>query len=574
MFSSALALTVIAAGALPAESPPASLAEDVEAIDHARRLLSPEEQLEYDDRSLKIDPLSPGLFARLPALESPGPIEGESWALTSKEQQVSSEKVAAVLGRTAEVERFPHRTGPGLLIAGLTTFGISSLTTAGLGIASAAMGNKEGPAEAAGVVAFIGGGVGLVLTIVGWVAHGSSDRMVPLELGADLARDYNSSVANWLVTKRSPTPGADIGKAPLADSEPRATVVADDAPEVPSLSPSAQESVVPTSGFSAMDSDGVRIISIEVGGPAEQRLQIGDVILSIDGIPVPDIDVMNRYLARCRRGDRLAFRVRRRGTPTEATLTLGGTAVRAPRPAPAPAAWHATPLDASPSRAAGLTLKKLETSSELSIDAPANEAVDEVPSLSEPSPFVLSAVHPKVTGWSLGIADYLLLPAFDARVLAPLGPNWSLEADVFTLGLANVVKIGLRTTAFGDEGLSLAFHFGVMGALDFSPIGQMILNSERNPEWLAVEPSVGATLSVGGRRAQLSLALRGGFGFGAIGNSDLLAVPMFEPSLGVEFGVARGLNMIIVAEATVVPLLTRRAETVGVAPRLVVGLAF
>jgi membrane-associated protease RseP (regulator of RpoE activity) len=87
-------------------------------------------------------------------------------------------------------------------------------------------------------------------------------------------------------------------------------------------------------------SSGIILQHIEKGSAAERAgLRMGDVLTSFDGRPVDSIDGLLEALRSHKAGDKVAYKVRRRGGSIEGTLTLGK---RPPQPA-APAAPQPTP---------------------------------------------------------------------------------------------------------------------------------------------------------------------------------------------------------------------------------------
>ena len=69
---------------------------------------------------------------------------------------------------------------------------------------------------------------------------------------------------------------------------------------------------------------GIRVVSLSDGGPAEAAgLQVGDILLSMDGIRVATLDELNAQLYIHQVGDRVTLTVYRGGKQLELTLTLG-----------------------------------------------------------------------------------------------------------------------------------------------------------------------------------------------------------------------------------------------------------
>ena len=66
------------------------------------------------------------------------------------------------------------------------------------------------------------------------------------------------------------------------------------------------------------------MVSLSDGGPAEAAgLQVGDILLSMDGIRVATLDELNAQLYIHQVGDRVTLTVYRGGKQLELTLTLG-----------------------------------------------------------------------------------------------------------------------------------------------------------------------------------------------------------------------------------------------------------
>lgn len=74
-------------------------------------------------------------------------------------------------------------------------------------------------------------------------------------------------------------------------------------------------------GLRLTDRDGVRVVEI-LEGAARGKLRVGDVILAVDEIPMPDTRAVRSYLARLRVGDRARIVVRREGMIIEAEVAL------------------------------------------------------------------------------------------------------------------------------------------------------------------------------------------------------------------------------------------------------------
>ncbi len=68
---------------------------------------------------------------------------------------------------------------------------------------------------------------------------------------------------------------------------------------------------------------GVLVVAVSSGGPAEQAgLEVGDVVLKLDGVATPSVDVIHRLLTRERIGRRVALQVLRNGTLARLDLAV------------------------------------------------------------------------------------------------------------------------------------------------------------------------------------------------------------------------------------------------------------
>jgi Lon-like protease len=64
-----------------------------------------------------------------------------------------------------------------------------------------------------------------------------------------------------------------------------------------------------------------QVSSVTIGGPAHDRLLPGDLVVSVDGVPATDSDVIQRLVRRHRVGEHVLFAVLRDGSQTEVTVT-------------------------------------------------------------------------------------------------------------------------------------------------------------------------------------------------------------------------------------------------------------
>ncbi len=85
---------------------------------------------------------------------------------------------------------------------------------------------------------------------------------------------------------------------------------------------------------------GARIEAIKGGSPAEEaRLQVGDVVVAINGKPITGLKDLRNAVLTSKKGDKLILTVQRRATQTDITVTLGeipvGTTATLPATQPA-----------------------------------------------------------------------------------------------------------------------------------------------------------------------------------------------------------------------------------------------
>ena len=93
--------------------------------------------------------------------------------------------------------------------------------------------------------------------------------------------------------------------------------------------PPEEESLFPELGISTAEVSGEsrrRVLAVSTGSPAKTAgFQAGDVMVSVDGIPLPDGETLNQAMAAKRWGDSAVFVVRRQAkdrAPEEVTLTV------------------------------------------------------------------------------------------------------------------------------------------------------------------------------------------------------------------------------------------------------------
>lgn len=84
--------------------------------------------------------------------------------------------------------------------------------------------------------------------------------------------------------------------------------------------PAQADPIYPSLGLSSTPVEGekaLKVILVSEKTPAEKAgVQVGDVIVSFDGAPVPDKETLNRLVAAKRWGDEVALAVKR-GTETK-----------------------------------------------------------------------------------------------------------------------------------------------------------------------------------------------------------------------------------------------------------------
>src|SRR5206468_11538920 len=82
----------------------------------------------------------------------------------------------------------------------------------------------------------------------------------------------------------------------------------------------------------ARDGDRLTVREIQPGSPAASAVQVGDVLHSIDGVPVGTADALREAVQSRSAGDKLALALTRKGKRVEASVTLAATS----RPLAAP----------------------------------------------------------------------------------------------------------------------------------------------------------------------------------------------------------------------------------------------
>lgn len=91
--------------------------------------------------------------------------------------------------------------------------------------------------------------------------------------------------------------------------------------------PYERDSLYPSLGFSVSESAGVRkIIAVEKDSiAARSGFQVGDQVLSLDGVPTPDRETWNRIMAAKNWGDTALVTVKRGGAEVKIDAQLRRT---------------------------------------------------------------------------------------------------------------------------------------------------------------------------------------------------------------------------------------------------------
>lgn len=191
--------------------------------------------------------------------------------------------------------------------------------------------------NALGALAERGGAADAVLVVLVGSGH--------VAYGLGIARQAAAMGFDGRIASVIPIPVED------EDGEPVASVRASYADFVWGLPPEG-DPLYPALGLSAIavsdDDPRRRVIHVPEDSVAvEAGFQVGDVLLSMDGEPLPDREAFNRRMAGKRWGDRAAFTVERAGETVELTAWL-----RRDRPEPpdedAPPEQHPPPTAAHP----------------------------------------------------------------------------------------------------------------------------------------------------------------------------------------------------------------------------------
>lgn len=288
-----LALTLGVAQVARAEVPDPAVHTPAARLDQARATV-------YKQKALDLRVASPQLLSsNTGRADPPAP---QAWRIVHpKGHEVSVENVAAKLHRTRELEEFPREidstaawVGGWILVAAASVGSTVPLLLA--------TDSESETVEAVGATAGVTGGVGLITLIIGAVLHSTSDHEVPLSVATNMVREYNEGLAIELGAAAAPA--GVIASPELAASPDRAS------PAAPSV----------RLGLRLFESEGVRIT--EVVHATASALRAGDLLLSMDDIPMPTLAALRSYTARLRPGDTVKLRVRRSSVELDVSLHL------------------------------------------------------------------------------------------------------------------------------------------------------------------------------------------------------------------------------------------------------------
>lgn len=204
------------------------------------------------------------------------------------------------LGLRSESEEHQNST--------LTVFlaGLGGMTVGGA-IAGATVNSSEAYGFAFGAII---GGAGLIATIVSAVMFHSEDTLEP------------ESSTEWALSGPTPAPVAEVkATAPTTTTAPKPSPK----PVGPTQAVAASKAVpAPKSTSLALkleviESDGLRLSRAP---SALSQLQVGDLLLSIDGALIAGLDELERAQAKLHPGDKVSLVVLRKGKPVEIAAVL------------------------------------------------------------------------------------------------------------------------------------------------------------------------------------------------------------------------------------------------------------
>ena len=334
-----LALTLGVAQVARADVPDPAVHTPAARLDQARATV-------YKQKALDLRVASPQLLSsNTGRADPPAP---QAWRIVHpKGHEVSVERVAEQLHRTHELEEFPHETDTTAAWVGVWML-VAAASVGSTVPILAALDADKGAIGATGGTAGVLGTAGLITLITGAVLHSGSSREVPLSVATNMVREYNAGLAVELGAEvtapedqdasrdKAPTALVDEVAAPSpAERRPSAIgsrdVVRSDAglgdrsPSATAAPPSARDpasrAAAPTRlGLRFLDSEGVRVT--EVVDAIASALRVGDLVLSMDDIPMPTLAALRSYTSRLRPGDTVKVRVRRSGVELDVALHL------------------------------------------------------------------------------------------------------------------------------------------------------------------------------------------------------------------------------------------------------------
>jgi hypothetical protein len=313
-----LALTLGVAQVARADVPDPAVHTPAARLDQARATV-------YKQKALDLRVASPQLLSsNTGRADPPAP---QAWRIVHpKGHEVSVENVAAKLHRTRELEEFPREIDTTAAWVGVWML-VAAASVGSTVPILLATNSKQDNIEAVGATAGVTGGAGLITLIIGAVLHSTSDHEVPLSVATNMVREYNEGLALELGAAAAP---ADAIAAPAMAAgreraSPAVAVVGElsaSSPRAAAVDQSSASRAAPSVrlGVRLFESDGVRITAVV--DAAASALRAGDLVLSIDDIPLPTLAALRSYTSRLRPGDTVKVRVRRSGVELDVALHL------------------------------------------------------------------------------------------------------------------------------------------------------------------------------------------------------------------------------------------------------------
>lgn len=322
-----LALTLGVAQVARADVPDPAVHTPAARLDQARATV-------YKQKALDLRVASPQLLSsNTGRADPPAP---QAWRIVHpKGHEVSIENVAAKLHRTRELEEFSREIDTTAAWVGVWML-VAAASVGSTVPILLATNSKQDNIEAVGATAGVTGGAGLITLIIGAVLHSTSDHEVPLSVATNMVREYNEGLAIELGAAAAPagviaSPELAVGPestsrdASVHDLTRSGAVVGERSASRPRAAPvdqSSESRAAPSVrlGVRLFESEGVRIT--EVVEATASALRVGDLVLSMDEIPMPTLAALRSYTARLRPGDTVKLRVRRSGVELDVSLHL------------------------------------------------------------------------------------------------------------------------------------------------------------------------------------------------------------------------------------------------------------